>query len=343
MAPAGTGAKQVMRSGNLQRALFTLPLLLFAFACTGWLLPAADQAKLLVQPSKTRRSKKALKTRQRPIQVDVNVVLVTVTVTDPLNRLVTGLEKEHFRVFENKREQEVQHFSSEDVPISLGVVFDASGSMSNKMGKSRMAALEFFKSANPKDEFFLVDFNDRPRLMSDFTTRVEDIQDQLVFTKAKGRTALLDAIYLAMNHMRHARHRKKAALIISDGGDNSSRYSGNEVKSLVREADIQIYAIGIYSPYHSRGTTEEMSGPGLLNDLTQATGGRQFPVDNLNELPDVAAKISLELRNQYVLGYVSTNRVKDGKWRKIKVKLSPPRGLPRLRVHAKTGYYAPTE
>ena len=332
-----------MRLGKLQRGLFTLSLLLFAFACSGWLLPAADQAKSLVQPSKTRRSKKALKTRERPIQVDVNVVLVTVTVTDPLSRLVTGLEKEHFRVFEDKQEQDVRHFSSEDVPISLGVVFDASGSMSNKMRKSRMAALEFFKSANPKDEFFLVDFNDRPRLMSDFTSRVQDIQDRLIFTAAKGRTALLDAIYLAMNHMRHGAHRKKAALIISDGGDNNSRYTGNEIKSLVREADVQIYAIGIYNPYYSRGTPEEAGGPGLLTDLAEATGGRQFSVSNLNALPDVAAKISLELRNQYVLGYVSTNRVKDGKWRKIKVKLNPPRGLPRLQVYSKTGYYAPTE
>ena len=332
-----------MRLGKLQRALFTLPLLLFALACAGWLLSAADRAKSPAQPSKTRQPRKALKTRQRPIQVDVNVVLVTVTVTDPLNRLVTGLEKEHFRVFEDKQEQEVLHFSSEDVPISLGLVFDASGSMSNKMRKSRMAALEFFKSANPQDEFFLVCFNDRPRLMSDFTSHIEDIQDRLVFTPAKGRTALLDAIYLALNHMRHGVHQKKATLIISDGGDNNSRYSANEIKSLVREADVQIYAIGIYNHYSSRGTAEEMAGPGLLTALAESTGGRQFSVDNLNALPDVAAKIGLELRNQYVLGYVSANREKDGKWRKIKVKLNPPRGLPPLHVYAKTGYYAPTE
>ena len=332
-----------MRLGKLQRAFFTLPLLLFALTCAGWLLSADDLAKSPAQPSKTRQSRKALKTRQRPIQVDVNLVLVTVTVTDPLNRLVTGLEKEHFRVFEDKQEQEVLHFSSEDVPISLGLVFDASGSMSNKIRKSRMAALEFFRSANPQDEFFLVDFNDRPRLVSDFTRRIEDIQDRLIFTAAKGRTALLDAIYMALNHMRHGVHQKKATLIISDGGDNNSRYSQNEIKSLVREADVQIYAIGIYNPYSARGTPEEMAGPGLLMGLAESTGGRQFSVSNLNALPDVAAKIGLELRNQYVLGYVSANRDKDGKWRKIKVKLNPPRGLPPLHVYAKTGYYAPTE
>ncbi len=332
-----------MRLGKLQRAFFTLPLLLFALTCAGWLLSADDLAKSPAQPSKTRQSRKALETRQRPIQVDVNLVLVTVTVTDPLNRLVTGLEKEHFRVFEDKQEQEVLHFSSEDVPISLGLVFDASGSMSNKIRKSRMAALEFFRSANPQDEFFLVDFNDRPRLVSDFTRRIEDIQDRLIFTAAKGRTALLDAIYMALNHMRHGVHQKKATLIISDGGDNNSRYSQNEIKSLVREADVQIYAIGIYNSYSARGTPEEMAGPGLLTGLAESTGGRQFSVSNLNALPDVAAKIGLELRNQYVLGYVSANRDKDGKWRKIKVKLNPPRGLPPLHVYAKTGYYAPTE
>ncbi len=313
-----------------------------ALSGAGLILPAGAQVNLLPDRPKAPPAG-GLKTRERPIQVDVNVVLVNVTVTDPLNRLVTGLEKEHFQVFEDKAEQKILHFSNEDVPISLGLVFDASGSMSNKIDKARMAALQFFKTANPQDEFFLVDFNDQPRLMTDFTSSIEEIQNKLVFTAARGRTALLDAVYLALNQMRHARHLKKALLILSDGGDNHSRYTENEIKGLVKEADVQIYAIGIYNPYGSRSTPEEMAGPGMLTEISETTGGRQFSVDNLNELPDIAGKIGIELRNQYILGYSSANQAKDGKWRKIKVKLNPPRGLPPLHVYAKMGYYAPSQ
>ncbi len=325
-------------------AIGIIVLLLLAAAMAPGQNTAQNKNKLLPPPGKDD-TKPVLKTqRERPIQVDVNMVLVNVTVTDPMNRLVTGLERENFKIYEDKDEQKVAHFSSEDVPISLGMVFDASGSMSNKLDKSRNAALQFFKSANPEDEFFLVDFNDQPRLIMDFTNSVEDIQAKLNFTQAHGRTALLDAIYLSLDQMKHARNQKKALLILSDGGDNHSRYSENEIKNLVKESDVQIYAIGIFEPFGSRGRTpEELSGPGLLTDVAETTGGRQFPVENLNELPDVAGKIGIELRNQYILGYNPKNAAKDGRWRKIRVKLNPPPGLPPLHVYSKSGYYAPSQ
>ncbi len=318
-------------------------LTIASFALHPTRTPADDKSKLL--PRNAPDSRQVVKPqRERPIQVDVNLVLVSVTVTDPMNRLVTGLEKEHFQIFEDKEEQKVSHFSSEDQPISLGVVFDTSGSMSNKIDKSRMAALQFFKTANPEDEFSLVDFNDQPRVISEFTNSIEEIQNKLTMTQAKGRTALLDAIYLALNQMRQARNQKKSLLVISDGGDNHSRYTENEIKNVVKEADVQIYAIGIYEPIGSRGRTpEELAGPSLLTELAETTGGRQFPVENLNDLPDVAGKIGIELRNQYVLGYAPKNPTRDGRWRKIKVKLNPPRGLPPLHVYAKAGYYAPSQ
>jgi len=279
---------------------------------------------------------------ERGIRVDVDLVLLNVTVTDPYNRLVTGLERENFRIFEDKTEQEVQHFSSEDVPISIGVIFDMSGSMSNKVDKARQAALQFFRTANPQDEFLLVGFNDRAQLISHFTSSVEELQTRLMYTGAKGRTALLDAIYLGLAQMRGARNAKKALLIISDGADNHSRYNEGDIKNFVREADVQLYGIGIYEPFGSRGRTpEEMGGPALLGELTELTGGRTFSVMNLNELPDIASKISMELRNQYVLGYRPSNRDRDGRWRKIQVRLRPPKGLPPLSVYTKTGYYAP--
>ena len=293
----------------------------------------AKSAGVAVDPS--------LKTHTKPIRKDVDLVLVPVTITDPMNRLVTGLEKENFFLTDNGQPQEIWHFSSEDAPISLGVIFDISGSMSNKIDKSREAVVEFFKTANPQDEFFLITFSEKPEVLADFTTSVEDIQNKLIYATPKGRTALLDAIYLGMNRMRKAKYEKKALLIISDGGDNHSRYTEAEIKSMVREADVQIYAIGLYD--RDFKTPEEREGPQLLSDISDVTGGRTFAIGNPNELADVATKIGIELRNQYVLGYRPNNPARDGKWRKIKVKLNPPKGLPPLHVYAKTGYYAPTE
>ena len=283
----------------------------------------------------------ALQTNTKPIKRDVDLVLVPVTITDPLNRLVTGLDRDNFEVFEGKQPQEIRHFSSEDAPVSLGVIFDMSGSMSSKIDRAREAVLEFFKTANPQDEFFMITFADKPDEVSDFTQSVEDIQGKLVYTVPKGRTALLDAIYLGVSKMRQAKYPKRALLIISDGGDNHSRYTEGEIRNLVKEADVLIYAIGIYD--HFFPTEEERLGPQLLTDVTELTGGRSFTIDNPNDLADVATKIGIELRNQYVLGYRPKNPVRDGKWRKIKVKLIPPKGLPPLRVYAKTGYYAPSE
>jgi Ca-activated chloride channel family protein len=276
------------------------------------------------------------------LRSDVGLALVNITVTDPYNRLVTGLDQDNFRVFEDSVEQEVLTFSSEDVPISIGVIFDFSGSMANKIGKAREAALQFFKTANPADEFFLVTFNERAELTSTFTNSVEDLQSRMLLTAPKGRTALLDAIYLGLSQMRGAHNAKRALLILSDGGDNHSRYSENDIKRLVKEADTQLYAIGIFDPLNYRNRSpEELNGPSLLSDITDLTGGRVFAVENLNELPDIATKIGMELRNQYVLGYKPSNKVHDARWRKIKVKMRAPRGLPPLSVFARTGYYAP--
>jgi Ca-activated chloride channel homolog len=275
------------------------------------------------------------------IKTKVDLVLVPVTVTDPANRLVTGLDKENFELFEGKDRQELRNFSSEDAPISLGVIFDMSGSMSSKIERAREAVIQFFKTANPQDEFFLVTFADRPEEISDFTQSIDDLQGKLVFTVPKGRTALLDAIYLGVSKMREAKFPKKALLIISDGGDNHSRYTEGEIKSLVKEADVMIYSIGIYDHYFQ--TEEERLGPQLLGDVTELSGGRAFTIDNPNDLGDVATKIGIELRNQYVLGYRPKNPGHDGKWHKIKVKLLPPKGLPPLHVYAKTGYYASSQ
>lgn len=316
------------------------PRIVVLLACA--LISAAVYGQVrgpVTPPPKTPSSQKA---PSDEIKVNVDRVLVPVTVTDPLGRLVTGLEMKNFRVFEDKKEQEITSLTSDDVPISIGVIFDMSGSMSDKVEKARQAAVQFMRTANPLDQFFLVTFNDRAALNSGFTSSVEDLQNRMMFTQSHGRTALLDAIYLGLSQMRRAHNTRRALLIISDGGDNHSRYNENDVREFLKESDCQLYAIGIYDPIGIRmRTPEELNGPSLLDEMTEMTGGRVFPVTNLNELPDIAMKISMELRNQYVLGYKPSNTKRDGTWRKIKVKLRPPKGLPPLRVYAKTGYYAP--
>ena len=282
-----------------------------------------------------------LETYVSSLKVEVNLVLVSASVVDQMNRQVTGLSKENFQVFEGKERQEIRHFSSEDAPISLGAIFDVSGSMADKIERARKAVSEFFKTANPQDEFFMIAFADRPEQVADFTQSAEDIDDRLLNIAPKGRTALLDAIYLGLTKMRDAKYGRKALLIISDGGDNHSRYGEREIKNLVKESDVQIYAIGVYDHYFQ--TDEERLGPELLGDITSLTGGLAFSIDNPNDLPDVATKIGIELRNQYVLGYRPSNRANDGKWHKIRVRVVPPKGLSSLQVHAKTGYYARSE
>jgi Ca-activated chloride channel homolog len=322
-----------------------IPLL---FSAAGLLTTAfsagfSDEDKVTITP-RAKPAEPAVVLPRANIRVDTNVVLIPVTVTDPLNRFVTGLEQDSFKVSEDKAEQKIISFGSEDAPLSIGIVFDTSGSMGPKLEKSRQAVSEFFKTANPEDEAFLVEFNDRPELVTPFTHNLEEIQNRLTFTQSKGRTALLDGIYLALHTMKKAHNPRKALVVISDGGDNSSRYTETEIKNLVKEADVQIYAIGIYEAIGARGRTpEELSGPGLLTDVSEPTGGRHFIVENLNELPDVAAKIGIELRNQYVLGYSPSNQARDGKYRKVSVKLVQPRGLPPLHAFWRTGYYAPTQ
>lgn len=322
--------------------LFVGTLFLSAYEKSEKAIP--PDPKVAIEPRSKKGSAPPEEKRTPNLRIDVPLVLINVNVTTPLGVTVTGLEKEHFRLYEDKAEQKITQFSSEDAPLSIGLVFDASGSMGSKLQKSREAAAQFFKTANPEDEFFLVQFNDRPELSVPFTTNTEEIQNRLTFTNAKGRTALLDGVYMAMSQMKKARNTRKAILVLSDGGDNSSRYTESEIKNAVREADVQVYAIGIFEPIGARGrTAEELSGPGLLNEMAEQTGGKHFPVENLNELPDVVAKIGTELRNQYVLGYAPSNQARDGKYRRVKVTLNTPKGLPPLKAYYRTGYYAPTQ
>ena len=245
-------------------SLLLLRLFIIVIAISNLSLPATAQSSVSDDVKHDTQGKPIQ--QGQSVHIDVNLALVNVTVTDPYDRVVTGLEPDNFRVFENNIEQEIQYFSSEDVPVSIGVIFDLSGSMARKVGKAKEAALQFFKTANPQDEFFLVSFNDRAELISGFTNNADDLESRLLSAAGKGRTALLDAIYLGLSEMRTARNGKRALLIISDGGDNNSRYSEKDIKRLVREANTQLYSIGIFDPFGNRSRTpEELNGPSLLN------------------------------------------------------------------------------
>ena len=282
-----------------------------------------------------------LAARPPRIRTNVDLVLVPVSVTDGMQRLVTGLDQENFQVFEGKKSLPIKHFSSEDAPISVGILVDASGSMKNKMNRVLEAVNQFCEASNPGDEFFMITFSDEPHLASDFTSVPEDLQRELLFEHPKGQTSLLDAIYMGIGKMRQAKYNKKALLIVSDGGDNHSRYGEREVKAVVKESDVMVYAIGTFDRYVP--TTEEMLGPALLADVAETTGGRAFVLEDPREMPKVAHRIGVELRTQYVLGYRPEHAPHDGKWHKISVRLKLPKPLAFLRVRAKAGYYATAE
>jgi Ca-activated chloride channel homolog len=278
------------------------------------------------------------------LQADTTLVLIPVGVTDKLSRFVVGLGKENFKLLEDGKEQKITVFSGEDAPLSIGIVVDTSGSMDLKLNRSRQAAREFLKTMNQQDEGFLVEFNDSVEMIHPFTNQFNEIDENLDKLQSKGLTALFDALHAALQEMKRAKNPRKAVLLISDGGENHSQFTAADVSGLVREADVQIYAIGVFEPTLKIGRTkEEKSGPELLAEMADQTGGRAYPARSLADLPALAAKVGIELRNQYVLGYSPANRERDGKYRKVQVNLVAPPGLPELKAAWRLGYYAPAQ
>lgn len=281
---------------------------------------------------------------QPSFRAESNLVVIPVSVTDTMNRFVLGLRKEDFKLFDNGVEQPVSHFSGEDVPLSIGLAFDISGSMDFKMRSSRDAAATMLRTMGPDDEAFLVEFNDKVDLTVPFTGKTEQIRDALQNVKPGGLTAVLDAVNFTLSQMKLARNARKAIVIVSDGGDNSSKYTAAQIESLVREADVEIYCMGVFDPLASLALSpEEVSGPRLLSEIATQTGGRAFAATVSSDLPSVAARIAIELRNQYVLGYYPRDQVRDGKYHTVEVKVAQPPGVPALKMHWRQGYYAPSE
>lgn len=271
------------------------------------------------------------------IVIGVGVVNVIISVTDPYGRFVTGLSKDHFDIFDDKVKQQIAHFTDEDSPVSLGIVYDVSGSMKERIMRSIKALRRFIETSHDDDDFFLIGFNDRAKLIQDFTTSGDQVVGHLMFVNPKGSTALYDASYLAVEKVQQGRHTKKALLIISDGQDNNSRYTYKELRNRVKEADVQIYAIGITDP---ASDTLAGFGRGVLEEITRMTGGRAFFPNAYNEpeLVEICTRIALELRHQYSVGFYPTDMTSEAKWHKVQVKVNPPKGLGRLSLTYKDGY-----
>lgn len=297
--------------------------------------PTTADEKAVAKPADV----KSLKTNQTTdrVQLSTAIVNVIISVTDPYNRFVTGLGKDHFEVFDDKVKQQIAHFSDEDAPVSLGIVYDVSGSMKERISRSIRALKRFIETSHDDDDFFLIGFNDRAKLVQDFTPSGDQITSHLMFVQPKGSTALYDAAYLAVEKVQQGRHTKKALLLISDGQDNNSRYTYKELRNRVKEADVQVYAIGITDP-----ATDSMAGFGrsVLEEITRMTGGRAFFPNAYNEpeLVEICTRIALELRHQYSIGFYPSDVTSQAKWHKVQVKVNPPKGLGRLSLSYKEGY-----
>ncbi|HEY3131918.1 MAG TPA: VWA domain-containing protein [Acidobacteriota bacterium] len=279
--------------------------------------------------------KSDIKTAQKTttFRAGVDVVVLRAAVTDPLNRYVTGLDKGHFKVFDNKVEQTISHFSNENSALSVGIIFDRSGSMSDKIVSAKNSVVRFLEQGTPRDEYFLVTFNDHVTLAQDFVSKPDDIRNQIAMLQGKGRTAIYDAIYAGLEKITEAHNDKKALIVITDGEDNTSRYTFSDVKELAKESDAQIYVIG------EKGDLGY--GRSIISELVGLTGGRAFFPDSLKQIDYYCDLIHTELRNQYVLGFTPSDVTRDGKWHKLKIRLEPPEGLPKLSVRAREGYFAP--
>jgi Ca-activated chloride channel family protein len=302
-------------------------LLLFA-----WFTLAQSVDNVHVEP----RQKPKAQSSEKPLRVDVDLVLVPVSVTDAMNRPVAALQKEDFALYEGEKRQEIRYFFEDEEPLSIALLLDVSKSMSNKIDTEREALEDFFNNANSADEYFAITFSDRPRLVASSTSSIEDIQRHLTLAEPGGPTAMLDAIYLAEDQLRTAKYKRRAIVIFSDGGDNVSHHSHREIRGLVRERDVEVYAIGMFEAA-PLGTVEEKLGKIWLSQITDCTGGRTVAIQKREKVPEAAAAVSREIRSQYVLGYRPT-LPRDGKWRKIKVRVASATAEEPLHASYKQGY-----
>lgn len=264
------------------------------------------------------------------------------TVEDAKGAFVPDLKEQNFKVFENKSEQKISVFRREDVPVTLGLVVDNSGSMREKRAQVNAAALTFVKTSNPQDEVFVVNFNDEfyLDLDKDFTNDPKELQEALERIDSRGSTALYDAVIGSLDHLRKGHKDKKVLLVITDGDDDASRKSFEYTIKAAQQSNALVYAIGVFSDYdQSHDKRMVRHSKKILQELAESTGGAAYFPDNLDEVTPICAQVARDIRNQYTLGYYPTNTAKDGTYRLVHVEVND-RGRGKLVVRTRTGYYA---
>jgi Ca-activated chloride channel homolog len=278
------------------------------------------------------------------MRVDTTLVLVPVTVTDARHRYVLGLEQRNFKILEDGVEQQIKQFSGEDAPLSVGFIVDISGSIGSKIDLCRQAVVQFLRTMNIQDEAFLVTFGDHAQVIAPLTRDTDKMANKLMTVPTGGMTALFDGVFAGLHEMEKALNPRKTLVVISDGGDNNSAFSAKEVLQKALESGVQIYAMGVFEPVGPLGLSlEEQRGPRLLSNISEQTGGRAFAASRMDQLPEVASRIAVELRNQYMLAFSPLNQAKDGTYRKLEVRLTEPAGITGLAARWRLGYYAPAQ
>jgi len=326
---------EIRRKGVIVSAVASVLLVVLCPECCAQSKHLAETATVLASPSDKPTD---IQNDQVHIQVSLDLVVVPVTVLDAHDHAVDGLDKKHFALYDDKVEQQITHFTSEDAPVSIGLVFDTSDSMRPKLQSALDAVGSVLSNAKSQDELFLVQFSNRAKLLVSATNQTEEIRKQLAMMQIGGTTALLDAVRVALNEMSKSHHNRKAIIIISDGEDNASQCSVRDVKDAVRESDVVIYAMGITN---SGGYSQDFPGSPLLKEITESTGGRLFEIKKLRQLPEIASKINTWMRKQYVLAYTPSNTEKNGRYHHIQVRITRPDGFPRLHAFWRLGYYLP--
>jgi Ca-activated chloride channel family protein len=320
-------------------------LLLFAGAgSAAWAQSAADLNTAVLDRHATAASISptgagGARSPERPLRVNADLVLIPVTVADASDRPVLELTKRDFELYDSGKPQDIKYFFAQAAPISIGLILDFSKSMENKIEREREAVVQFFNNANPEDDYFAIAVSSKPQLIADATDSPDELQARIGEKPPQGSTALLDSIAMGLTRMRSARYQRRALIIISDGGDNSSRYALRNIKNMVQESDVDVYAIGLFDTALFK-TYEEFMGKRWLCEITDPSGGRTVTVDRLEKLPEVAAEISRELRQQYVLGYSPTHTAANGEWHKVKIQILSSTAEHPLKPSYKKGYYA---
>src|SRR3989441_5028166 len=285
------------------------------------------------------------KDKDYTLSVVVEEVQLPISVLDKDGRPVNGLTKNDFAIFEDNVQQQIQIFKHEDIPLSLGLIIDNSGSMRNKRERVNSATLTFARESNPEDETFIVNFDDAAYLEQDFTGSIGDLIDALDNIDARGETALYDALYLSAEHVKNGKKDKKALLLITDGEDNVSKYGINKVIEALKQSKVTLYTIGLLEEDDQRGglfkKPPSKKAKEDLQKFADITGGQAFFPKNIDEVEELVTHIAHDLRNHYTISYTPTNAKLDGSYREIAVKVNPPKNLGKITWHTKQGYYAP--